>query len=55
MARMRDRRITNRILVGNSEQKTQIKRPGRRLGDVIKMYPKNAVKAWAGIIWLRIR
>ena len=38
---MRDRRNTNRILVGNSEQKTQIKRPRRRLDGDIKMSPKN--------------
>jgi hypothetical protein len=53
---MRNRRNTNRISVGNSEQNTQIIRPKRRLDDDIKMYPKNyAGKTWVGFIRLRIR
>jgi hypothetical protein len=50
VARMRNRRDTNRILVGNSEKNRQIIRPKRRLYDDIKMYPKKI--CWEDVGWL---
>jgi hypothetical protein len=43
------------VLVGKPEEKRPLGRPRRRWEDNIKMdLPEVGVRAWTGLIWLRI-
>jgi hypothetical protein len=52
VARMGEKRITYRILVGKPEGKRSLGRPRRRRGDTIKIDLRGMV--WNGSIWLMI-
>jgi hypothetical protein len=48
------RRDACRILVGKSEGKRPLGRPGRRWENNIKWISRSGMGAWTGLIWLRI-
>jgi hypothetical protein len=52
VARMRERRVVHRVLVGKPEGKRPFGRPRRRWRDNIKM--KRDVGVWTVSRWLRI-
>ena len=57
VARMGERRVTYRILVGKSEGKRPLGRPSRRWeGSIFKMYLQEEEWGgpWTRLIWLRL-
>jgi hypothetical protein len=55
VARMRERRVACRVLVGRNEGRRPLGRPRHRWEDNIKMdFQEMGLGAWTGPIWLRI-
>ena len=54
VARMGERRGVYRVLVGKPEGKRPVGAPRCRWEDNIKMDLQEIVRAWTGLIWLRI-